>query len=238
MISRRSLLILALLWFAGRLIAGEAYVPFRADLPAGAAYRLDATKLHPTQFSVGLREVVYKKAAIDKMAPADLAAYLQDKDVPVVIGPGGVPYMIDGHHTISALLYSAQPDKTVYGHILANWADQSPEAFWARMQAQHYTYLKDASGALASPDKLPASLRGMQHDVYRGLAWAVMKAGGFDEIKPPKIFFQEFHWADFFRSRLRWNDGDDRDFARALAEAVVLAKSPEAKDLPGYKGAP
>lgn len=238
MFSRRWFLIFSLLWFAGRLIAGEAYAPFRADLPAGAAYQLDATRLHPTQFSVGLREVVFKRAAIDKLTPAKLAAYLQDKDVPVVIGPGGVPYMIDGHHTISALLYSAQADKTVYGHILANWSELTPEVFWARMQAERYTYLKDASGVLASPDKLPASLRGMQHDIYRGLAWAVMKAGGFAEIKPPKIFFQEFHWADFFRGRVHWNDGDDRDFARALAEAVALAKSPEAKGLPGYKAAP
>jgi len=225
-------------FFAVRLVAAETYAPFRPDLPAGAAYRIDATRLHPTQFSVGLREVRYKRAAIDTFDAAQLAAYLRDKDVPLVIGPGGVPYLTDGHHTISALLASAQADKTVYGHVLANWSDLTPADFWARMQAKNLTYLKDAAGRPQPPEKLPGSLRDLQHDVYRGLAWAVMKAGGFAEIKPPKLFFQEFFWADFYRTRLHWNDADEQDFARVLAEAVALSRRPEAAGLPGYRGAP
>jgi hypothetical protein len=64
-------------------------VPFRADLPAGAACRIDAGRLHPTQFSVGRREIAHKRKAIDKMSAAELPAYLRGKDVPVVIGPDG-----------------------------------------------------------------------------------------------------------------------------------------------------
>lgn len=225
-------------FLALRLAAAETYASFRPDLPAGAAYRIDAARLHPTQFSVGLREVRYKRAAIDKFDAAQLAAYLQDKDVPLVIGPGGVPYLTDGHHTISALLASAQADKTVYGHVLANWADLPPVEFWARMQEKKLTYLKDSAGQPQPPERLPATLREMQHDIYRGLAWAVMKGGGFAEIKPPALFFQEFFWADFFRGRLQWNDADDQDFARVLVEALALARGPAAAGLPGYRGAP
>lgn len=212
--------------------AGEAHRPFRADLPAGAAYALDARKLHPTQFSHGWREVVHKQAMMDAMSVAKLKAYLVNKDVPVVIGPGGVPYMTDGHHTLRSLIESKHADKTAYGHILANWADLPPEQFWQRMRANNFTCLKDAQGREQSPSALPTSLTAMQRDPYRGLAWGVMEAGGFRERKG--VFFQEFRWADFFRDKVSWDDADDAAFAAAVAEAAVLARQPAAAGLPGY----
>lgn len=214
--------------------ADTAYVPFRADLPAGAGYRIDARALHPTQFSVGFREVVAKARVIDAKDAAGLRAYLQDKDVPVVIGPGGVPYMTDGHHTIRALIESRQADKTVYGHILANWSALEPTVFWERMRAANNTYLKDASGrGPLDPKELPTTLLQMQSDPYRGLAWGVMEAGGFKEKKG--FFFQEFFWADYFRSRVTWDDAHDDEFARAVQEAVALARQPAAAQLPGFR---
>jgi hypothetical protein len=222
---------------AGAVFGQETHVPFRPDLPAGAAYVLDAARLHPTQFALGLREVVAKQKAIDAMTPDKLVAYLKDKDVPVVIGPGGTPYMTDGHHTLRALLDSAQPDKSAYGHILANWAAVEPAAFWKRMAAQNYTYLKDASGRGPQPPaSLPASLKSMQSDPYRGLAWGVMKAGGFDEVKG--VFFQEFLWADYFRAKVSWDDASDAAFAEAVQKAAALAREPAAAGLPGYKVGP
>ncbi|MCF7686985.1 MAG: ParB/Srx family N-terminal domain-containing protein [Cephaloticoccus sp.] len=215
--------------------ATTAYESFRPGMVAGAAYTIDALRLHPTQFSVGQREIEHKRTKFDGMSPAAVTAYLQKKDVPVVIGPGGLPYLTDGHHTISALIACAQPDKTVYGHILANWSDVADAEFWVRMQKQGYTFLNDSSGQHRHPSELPASLVDMKPDSYRGLAWAVMEAGGFEEIKPPAIFFQEFYWAEFFRTRITWNDADEADFARALQEALTLAHSPAAATLPGYK---
>lgn len=208
-------------------------VPFRSDLPAGAAYAIDARQLHPTQFSHGWREVVNKAAKISALSPGELKAYLIDKDVPVVIGPAGVAYLTDGHHTLRALIESTQADKTAYGHILANWSDLAPDAFWARMQANHYVYLKDAAGNRQPATALPASLLDMQRDPWRGLAWGVMKAGGFKEKKG--VFFQEFLWADYFRDRVRWDDTDDDSFKDAVMEASVLAQAPAAADLPGYR---
>lgn len=226
-----------LLVFAGLLLPGaraaHAYAPFRPDLPAGAACTIDAARLHPTQLSLGWREVVYKRQLLETKSSADLAAYLKDKDTPVVIGPGGVPYLTDGHHTLRALLESNLADKTAYGHVLANWSDLAPEAFWARMAEKNYSYLKDAAGKMQPPAALPASLRELQLDPYRGLAWAVMKEGGFHEQK--QVFFQEFRWADYFRDKVRWDDADDEAFDDAIKVAMVAAQSPAAATLPGYR---
>ncbi|NBX60075.1 MAG: chromosome partitioning protein ParB [Opitutaceae bacterium] len=215
--------------------ATEIYAPFQPTMKVGAAYTIAAAKLHPTQFAVGFREVAYKMKTIDAKNAAELRAYLEDKDVPVVIGPGGRPYMTDGHHTIRALLDSHQTDKTVYGHILANWAELDEAVFWAQMQTHHYTYLMDQDGrGPLAPSLLPTTLTEIQSNIYRGLGWAVMKAGGFVEKKGPDGFFQEFYWGEYFRAKVRWNDADDNDFKRAVNVAVALAHEPAAAKLPGY----
>ncbi len=231
------------LWFFTGLLtavpqsAAETYLAYRADLTEGAAYFIDAGRLHPTQFAVGRREVLAKRETIDEKSAAKLVAYLKKKDVPVVIGPGGVPYMTDGHHTLNGLLRSRQSDKTAYGHILANWSDLAPDAFWARMVEHRYVYLKDATGrGPQDPLTLPDSLFKMKDDPLRSLAWAVQKADGYAER--PGVFFQEFLWGDFFRTRVKWDDRDDADFARAVREATTLARDPAAAALPGYLGAP
>lgn len=224
---------LLLLTLAGAL-AAEEYPPFRPDLPAGSAYRLDARRLHPTQMPLGWREVEFKKARFDNWTAEKVNAYLRKKDVPVVIGPGGVPYMTDGHHTLRALLESRQTDKTAYGHILANWSELEAAAFWRRMRENNCTYLMDGEGrGPMAPEALPNDLFGLQLDRYRGLAWGVMEAGGFAEKKG--VFFQEFRWADYFRGKVEWDDRDDAAFARAVRQACLLAHDPAAAGLPGYK---
>jgi 3-phytase len=221
---------------ASTVASSSAYVAFRADLPAGAAYTLGARALHPTQFALGWREVVAKRDQLNAMTPEALTAYLQAKDVPVVIGPGGVPFLSDGHHTLRALLESTAADAPVYGHILANWSTLTPAEFWSRMEASNYAYLRDADGQPRPAADLPTDLLKMQRDPYRGLAWAVMEAGGFAERRG--VFFQEFRWAEFFRSRVNWDEASDEDFDRALNEARALARTPAAQALPGARPLP
>ncbi len=229
----------ALLFQAAPARAASAhYAPFDPAMAAGAAYRIDARRLHPTQFCLGLREVAYKAALMNRMSAAEQVAFLKHKDVPVVIGPGGIPYLSDGHHTIRALLESRWPEKTVYGHILANWSGLDEAAFWDRMRAHHYAYLFDAAGrGPLDPSGLPESLLHMQSDPYRSLAWGVLFHHGYREVKGPGGFFEEFHWGNFFRSRIHGNDRDDGAFAEAVKEAVALAHSPAAAGLPGYEPA-
>ena len=213
--------------------AEPAPASFRPDLPAGAAWSLDARRLHPTQFALGWREVAFKRDLIGAMTPEERAAYLKKKDVPLVIGPGGRAFLTDGHHTLRALLESTAPDKTAYGHVLANWSDLPPAEFWARMESSGYAHLRDAAGAPRPAAELPASLAAMQLDPYRGLAWAVMEAGGFAERKD--VLFQEFRWAEYFRGKVSWDDANDEDFERAVEDARGLARRPEAQGLPGAR---
>lgn len=211
------------------------YVEFRPDLKAGAGYFIQAERLHPTQFAIGWREVVAKKAVIDGKSKEGLIAYFKEKNVPVVIGPGGVPYMTDGHHTTRALIESKQAAKIVYGYILADWSGMEEAAFWTAMQEKNYAFLYDENGrGPMSPAALPVTLKQMRSDPYRGLAWAVMAAGGFKERKD--VFYQEFFWAEYFRDKIRWDDGDDTAFAGAVRDALVLTRRPGASALPGYKG--
>jgi hypothetical protein len=218
------------------LRAETDYRPFAPTMVAGDRYMIAAEALHPTQPAVGFREVAYKKAGFDRATAAEAVATLKKKNVPVVIGPGGHPFMTDGHHTIRALLESRQAEKTVYGTVLANWSTLPPAEFWAKMTSSNYAYLVDGLGRPLDYARLPASLREVQSDVYRGLAWAVMKKGGFAEREG--VYFQEFFWGEYFRPRLKWNDADEADFQRALAEALKLAHAPEASKLPGYSATP
>ncbi len=214
--------------------AEKTYAPFDPAMQVGAHYVIAAEKLHPTQFALGFREVRFKRDKFNGLSRAELTKALKKKDVPVVIGPGGVPFMADGHHTIRALLESNHADKTVYGTVIANWAGLSPDEFWRRMAADNYTNLTDERGQSGrDPGDLPTTLRAMKSDPYRGLGWAVMEAGGFDERK--EVYFQEFRWADFFRTRVKWDDASDADFARAVREAVALAHGSDAAGLPGYR---
>lgn len=216
------------------LSVADTYAPFKPDLPAGAAYQIDAHLLHPTQFAVGMREIVFKIKILNQKSPAEIRSFLEEKNVPVVIGPGGVPYMTDGHHTIRALLESASPQKIVYGHILANWSAESEGNFWALMQAKKFTYLKDHNGVAREPDALPSSLLAMANDPYRSLGWAVIYAGGFESKTGPAVFFQEFYWGDYFRPLVKWDDTNDAEFNEAVKAAVILARQPAAAHLPGY----
>lgn len=213
--------------------ASQVYAAFSAELPAGAAYAIDAHRLHPTQFTLGWREVVYKAGLFDAKSVAQGTAYLQTKDVPIVIGPGGVPYLSDGHHTLRGLLLSGRADKTAYGHVLANWSNLAPAEFWSRMVAANYAYLRDAAGHEQPPETLPTTLEAMTRDPYRGLTWALKEAGVFEERRD--VYFQEFFWGDYLRGKVVWNDADDVDFARAVAEATRLAHAPAAQSLPGAK---
>ncbi len=227
--------LLALLAFTAAPLHADpsAHVEFRPDLPAGTACRLDAERLHPTQFALGWREVAHKQRRFGALPAEAVRAQLIEKDVPVVIGPGGVPYLLDGHHTLRALLESTAAEKTAYGRIRANWSDLAPDEFWARMRANGYVNLTapDGGGPLP-PAQLPASLRAMARDPYRGLAWAVMHRTGFAERKD--VLYLEFLWADFFRRHLAWDDNDDDAFDDAATAAMVLARSPAAAHLPGY----
>jgi hypothetical protein len=69
-------------------------------------------------------------------------------------------------------------------------------------------------------------------DPFRSLAGELRRAGGFAKDTTP---YSEFLWADFLRRRMK-PKAVERDFDRAIEQALQLAKSAAAGYLPGWCG--
>lgn len=217
-------------------IADTGCLPFAPDMRAGDHFLIDAERLHPTQPSLSFREVDWRTGILNGMSQEQVAADVRTNPPQVIIGPGGVAYLTDAHHTMRGILDSKHADKRVCGVIVQNWSDLSEDAFWARMQETHNVYLRDGQDQRITPAQLPASLRDSQSDPYRGLTWMVGYRGGFTARSD--VFFQEFYWGEYFRKHIRWNDADDAEFEDAVQRALKLAHEPEASKLPGYSPTP
>ena len=217
-------------------MADAGCLPYAPDMRAGDHFMIDAERLHPTQPSLSFREVDWRTGILNGMSQEQVAANVRTNPPQVIIGPGGVAYLTDAHHTMRAILDSKHADKRVCGVIVQNWSDLSEHAFWARMQATHNVYLRDGQDQRITPAQLPASLRDSQSDPYRGLTWMVGSRGGFTARSD--VFFQEFYWGEYFRKHIRWNDADDAEFEDAVQRALKLAHEPDASKLPGYIPAP
>lgn len=121
----------------------------------------------------------------------------------VVIGPGGQPYLTDGHHTLTSFWEApgAGPDTRVRLRVTGNLSAQQPDAFWTEMQSRGWTWLQDADGNPVAPDQLPMSLGLDQfaNDQYRGVLFFVRDVGyGQDDDSPA---FQEFYWGRWLRDQ-------------------------------------
>jgi len=217
-------------------IADTGCLPFAPDMRAGDHFSIDAERLHPTQPSLSFREVDWRTGLLNGMSQDQVLEFVRTNPPQVIIGPGGVAYLTDAHHTMRGILDSKHADKRVCGVIVQNWSDLSEDAFWARMQATHNVYLRDGQDQRITPAQLPASLRDSQSDPYRGLTWMVGYRGGFTARSD--VFFQEFYWGEYFRKHIRWNDADDAEFEDAVQRALKLAHEPEASKLPGYSPTP
>jgi hypothetical protein len=120
-----------------------------------------------------------------------------------VIGPGGQPYLTDGHHTLTSFWEAATagPETRVRVRITGNLKGATPEAFWAEMQSQGWTWLNDADGKPITPDQLPGSLGldSFANDQYRGALVFVRDVGYSQDDTSPA--FQEFYWGQWLRDQ-------------------------------------
>ena len=126
-------------------------------------------------------------------------------------------FVIDRHHQSLALLLNGF--KTAPIQVVHDFSDLTTEQFWQTMKDKHLLYPNADNGEPASFD-----------DIYRSLAWYVRKAGGFDKVAVP---YAEFHWADYFRERMD-KEFVTGNFEAAIKEAMTLAQSADASELPGY----
>lgn len=183
--------------------------------------------LEVTQKCVGFLEVQEKVKKIEKLSDEERKVYLKQEPIPVVIGPQGKMYMVDHHHLARAIYESGH--KTVYVEPFLDLSHLNIKEFWQEMIAKKYTYLKD-NGVDITPADLPKSIEFTTDDVYRSLAGQVRKGGGFSKTTIP---FAEFQWADFFRTRIKIKPGKI-GYQDAIQEAITLAKTDQAKGLPGH----
>lgn len=192
---------------------------------------LDLGDLRPTQFNVGYDEVKVRMRTIqEEMAkgPAGFEAFLKSRPIPVVRGPGGVLYIVDGHHFSLAL--SKLGVKKVYVQEIHDYSDLKQKKFWKKMIEKNYVHLQDR-GSQRSFGALAESVPELTDDPYRSLAWIVRRLGGYDKTGEP---FQEFEWADFFRTRIPYRMSTPEERVRTIVNALILARSRKARQLGGH----
>lgn len=192
---------------------------------------VEITSLKPTQMTVGLREVEDKRrqwAAIREEKGAD---FLGHHMVPVVLGHKQRLYLVDHHHL--ALALHEEGVKHVLTSIVADLSHLGRQEFWSVMDHRNFVYPFDVDGVRHPIENLPKRIVDLKGDPFRALAGAVRDAGGFAKIDAP---FSEFLWADFLRRRVG-NKKLRHSFEDAVEEAMQLARSRDARHLPGWCGA-
>lgn len=211
-------------------------------------YAVPVDSLSPTQINVGDSEVGKKQADWNLITNTTaLQSTLLQTIEPVVIGPGGQLYQINGHHSFLSLqnsIWGGANDPTVYVNVVANYSTDTPAQFVADLEAAQQIYPLDngvvqtvtpVAGNPLSP--LPTSLQGLTNDPYRGLEFHVLKnkypggAGtGFDKTATP---FSDFVWANAYRDANGGNGLPYLSPADVNAAALFSETSAAVTSLPG-----
>jgi hypothetical protein len=186
--------------------------------------------LRPTQITVGMLEVSEKRKRWRETAKKKGEKFLGKHMIPVILGPKGRHYVIDHHHLARALHDEGVQQVAVT--VIANLSKLDPDAFWVVMDNRSWMHPFDATGRRRAYKDIPKSVTKMADDPFRSLAGELRRAGGFAKDTTP---FSEFLWADFLRRRVKRRTVE-RDFPRAVAKALQLARSADAGYLPGWCG--
>jgi hypothetical protein len=185
--------------------------------------------LHPTQMTVGLREVEEKRRRWRDHKKKD--KFLGRHMIPAIRGPRDRYYIIDHHHLARAL--HDEGEKDVLVTTVADLRSLSQDEFWFMLDHRLWAHPYDFSGRRCAFEEIPKSVAQLKDDPFRSLAGELRRIGAFAKDTTP---FSEFLWADFMRRRLKAKLVKS-DFATAIEQAMALAKSPAAVHLPGWCGA-
>ncbi|HEY2750220.1 ParB-like protein [Phenylobacterium sp.] len=188
-------------------------------------------ELRPTQMTVGFREVEIKRRQWREANDDKRVELLRRHVVPAVIGPKGRHYIVDHHHFTKALLEEKASVVAVY--VVADLEDLAKDEFWAFLDNNDWCHAYDADGKRCALSDIPKSMSDLTDDPFRSLVGELIRAGGCAKTSAP---FFEFLWGDFMRRRIK-RALVEKDFGTALVKALDLAKSTDAKSLPGWSGA-
>jgi hypothetical protein len=178
-----------------------------------------------------MREVARRIKKFRKMSAKKLAAHLRRRAVPMVVGPGQLEYIVDGHHHVRACWEAGFRD--IFVDQKADHSSLSEPEFWEIMRKSAWTHPYDQfGGGPHNPERLPENIRGVADDPYRSLAWAVRREGGYEKTS---LDYAEFKWADYFRENIPIIHGD-ASYKRAVKDALRLCRSGKGRRLPGFEG--
>ena len=196
--------------------------------PSLASVRL--ARLRPTQLTVGYVEVTLKAQEWARLAKKRRKIELEYQVFPAVLGPGRDYFIIDHHHLGIALIDEGIRDVLVT--VLDDLSYLESSVFWRTMEFRSWSHPYDHRGRRCDYRDMPRRLMQLRDDPHRSLAGLVRRAGGFAKDQEP---FVEFLWADFFRPRVSVRL-IKREQRRATALGLRLARSSEARYLPGWTG--
>ena len=186
--------------------------------------------LHPTQITVGMREVKEKRKRWREHNRKKQSELLGKHMIPVVLGPNDRHYVIDHHHLARALHDEGVKDVLV--NVIADLSMVDRDAFWGVLDNKRWVYPYDAKGERRHFSEVPKTVADLKDDPFRSLAGELRRLGGFAKDTTP---FSEFLWADFLRRHIARKNVDG-NFDKALEKALVLARSKQAVYLPGWCG--
>jgi hypothetical protein len=198
------------------------------NLPMSQTVSLQA--LHPTQMTLGLREVARRMALYLALGHRQRADYIAQRIVPCVRGPAQRLFLIDRHHMCRALLEAGAV--RVHISLVENFSTCTQDDFWRHMDGRGWVHPYDASGQRCAMTAIPGALEALADDPYRTLASVLRRENGYAKADLP---FEEFAWANFLRHHIATELVRD-DFAAAIAQAHALARSQPARHLPGWTG--
>lgn len=191
--------------------------------------KIKVLKTRPTQLALGMKEVQMRAEKLRSLKGKELEKYLEDHLAPIVKWQRH-DFVVDRHHFLRSCWEADLED--AYGELKADLSHLSYAEMWQTMNSAHWVYPYDQFGNGPHPTThLPEDVRGMADDPYRSLAWMIREKGGFLKVKEP---FSEFIWANFLRKKLTVHPVID-GYDLCTKEGLKLCRSPEAKDLPGYK---
>jgi len=121
-----------------------------------------------------------------------------------VVGPKGLLYLTDGHHTFTSFWHA--PDGggasvRIPVVIKGNFSTLSNAAFWRTMRAARTVWLKNPDGSATTPAELPAQLgigNGLQDDPYRALVYFTRDIGYAQPADATE--FLEFYWGEWLKA--------------------------------------
>jgi hypothetical protein len=195
-------------------------------------------RLYPTQASIGELEVKQKKERFAQMSFEEQSNYLDRKPIIGVRGPDGQIYLIDGHHKTKAFINAGVEKVPV--NIVYDFSQQfgpgEMNDFWIDMESRGWAYPYDNQGLRMAYRDLPKTLKMLEDDPYRSLAWYIRKSAVYSKEtdlsgKP----FLEFEWAEFIRKKMPDLELNSvADLEKIADEVLAIVQSEDAFSLRGH----